>query len=142
MHSPSISLSMVWGKCETWVINISLEEETSFLDEVVVVGYGTMKQKDLTGAISTIRTEKLLLESPSSIQDLMRANLPGLNIGLSTGAKDNSGLQIRGKNTLKAGSSPLIVLDGVIYEGSLSDINPMDVESVDVLKSEFFTILY
>ena len=115
-------------------IDVKMKEDTQNLEEVVVIGYGTAKKKDLTGAISTIKTDQLIAEAPSSVQDLMRANSPGLNIGMSTGAKDQSSLQIRGKNTLKAGSSPLIVLDGVIFEGSLDDINPVDIEAIDVLK--------
>lgn len=122
--------------------SVKLKEDTQNLEEVVVIGYGTAKKKDLTGAISTIKTEQLAAESPSSVQDLMRANSPGLNIGMSTGAKDDSGLQIRGKNTLKAGSSPLIVLDGVIYEGSLNDINPIDIEAIDVLKDASSAAVY
>lgn len=123
-------------------IAVTLNEDTEVLEEVVVVGYGTMKKKDLTGAISTLRTEKLTVESPVSLQDMMRANLPGLNVGLSTDAKGNPDITIRGRNTLKAGSSPLIVLDGVIYEGSIADINPMDVESMDVLKDASSAAVY
>ena len=124
------------------VVNVTMQEDTEELDEVVVIGYGTAKKKDLTGAISSIKTERLAAESPTSVQDLMRANSPGLYIGMSTGAKDASSLQIRGKNTLKAGSSPLIVLDGVIYEGSLSDINPADIETIEVLKDASSAAIY
>ena len=124
------------------VVDVTMKEDTEELDEVVVIGYGTAKKKDLTGAISSIKTERLAAESPTSVQDLMRANSPGLYIGMSTGAKDASSLQIRGKNTLKAGSSPLIVLDGVIYEGSLSDINPADIETIDVLKDASSAAIY
>ncbi len=124
------------------VINVVLEEETSFLDEVVVIGYGTMRQKDLTGAISTIKAEGLKSEAPRSIQDLLRGNSAGLNIGFANTAKGDANLQIRGRNTLKAGSSPLIVLDGVIYEGSLADINPMDVASIDILKDASSAAVY
>lgn len=123
-------------------INVVMEEETSFLDEVVVIGYGTMRQKDLTGAISTIKAEELKVESPRSIQDLLRGNSAGLNIGFANTAKGDAGLEIRGRNTLKAGSSPLIVLDGVIYEGSLTDINPMDVASIDILKDASSAAVY
>ena len=123
-------------------IDVVLEEETSFLDEVVVIGYGTMKQKDLTGAISTIKTEALQTQSPRSIQDLLRGNAAGLNIGFANSAKGSAGLQVRGKNTLKAGSEPLIVLDGVIFEGELTDINPMDIASVDVLKDASSAAVY
>lgn len=123
-------------------IDVKMKEDTQNLEEIVVIGYGTAKKKDLTGAISTIKTDQLVAEAPSSIQDLMRANSPGLNIGMSTGAKDQSSLQIRGKNTLKAGSSPLIVLDGVIFEGSLNDINPVDIEAIDVLKDASSAAVY
>jgi TonB-linked SusC/RagA family outer membrane protein len=124
------------------VVNVILDEETSFLDEVVVVGYGTMRQRDLTGAISTIKAEALKAESPRSIQDLLRGNSAGLNIGFANSAKGSAGLQIRGVNTLKAGSEPLIVLDGVIFEGALTDINPMDVASIDILKDASSAAVY
>jgi len=124
------------------VINVTLEEETSYLDEVVVVGYGTMRQRDLTGAISTIKAEALKAESPRSVQDLLRGNSAGLNIGFANSAKGSAGLQIRGVNTLKAGSEPLIVLDGVIFEGALTDINPMDVASIDILKDASSAAVY
>lgn len=123
-------------------INVIMEEETSYLDEVVVVGYGTMKQRDLTGAIATIKTEELLAETPRSVQDLLRANVAGLNVGFAASAKGSTGFEIRGKNTLKAGSEPLIVIDGVIYEGDLTDINPMDIASVDVLKDASSAAVY
>ncbi len=124
------------------VINVVLDQEVSYLDEVVVVGYGTMRQKDLTGAISTIKAETLKSESPRSVQDLLRANSAGLNIGFANSAKGSAGLQVRGVNTLKAGSEPLIVLDGVIYEGALSDINPMDVATIDILKDASSAAVY
>lgn len=123
-------------------INVIMEEETSYLDEVVVVGYGTMKQRDLTGAIATIKTEELLAETPRSVQDLLRANVAGLNVGFAASAKGSAGFELRGKNTLKAGSEPLIVVDGVIYEGDLTDINPMDIASVDVLKDASSAAVY
>ena len=123
-------------------LRISLSEDTETLEEVVVIGYGTAKRKDLTGAISTVKTDKLEVEAPVSLQDMMRGNLAGLNVGMSTDAKGDPSLSIRGKNTLKAGSSPLIILDGVIYEGSIADINPMDVQSMDVLKDASSTAVY
>ena len=124
------------------VINVVLDQEVSYLDEVVVVGYGTMRQKDLTGAISTIKAETLKSESPRSVQDLLRGNSAGLSIGFANSAKGSAGLQVRGVNTLKAGSEPLIVLDGVIYEGALSDINPMDVATIDILKDASSAAVY
>ena len=124
------------------VINVTMKEDTESLEEVVVIGYGTAKKKDLTGAISTVKTDKLEKESPRSVQDLLRANAAGLSIKMSTNAAGSSDVQIRGKNTLSAGSSPLYVLDGVIFNGSLNDINPMDIQSVDVLKDASSVAVY
>ena len=70
----------------------------------------------------------------------MRANAPGVSIGASVNAEGTASVQIRGKNTLSAGSDPLYVLDGVIFNGDLSDINPMDVQSIDVLKTPVLSL--
>lgn len=119
-----------------------MKEDTEELEEVVVIGYGTAKKKDLTGAISRVKTEKLETEAPRSVQDLLRASASGLSISMSTDAAGTADLQIRGKNSLKAGSSPLLVLDGVIYDGSLQDINPMDIENIDILKDASSVAVY
>jgi TonB-linked SusC/RagA family outer membrane protein len=116
------------------VINVTLLEDSRQLEEIVVVGYGTQKKRDLTGAVSQISAEKLENENPNAVQDILRGNIAGLNVGYSTSAKGGGDLEIRGKTTLNAGSSPLIVLDGAIYYGALADINPNDIASVDVLK--------
>lgn len=123
-------------------INVKMKEDTQNLEEVVVIGYGTAKKKDLTGAISTVRAEKMAVEAPRSVQDLLRASAAGLTISMSTDAAGTADLQVRGKNTLSAGSSPLLVLDGVIYDGSLQDINTMDIESIDVLKDASSVAVY
>ncbi|MDR0844597.1 MAG: TonB-dependent receptor [Tannerella sp.] len=115
-------------------LQITLSENSLALEEVIVIGYGTAKKRDLTGAISTVKTEKLALEAPRSVQDYLRANVAGLSISQTNDAKGNASLQIRGANSLKASTTPLFVLDGVIYEGGLEDINPMDIESIDILK--------
>lgn len=122
--------------------NIQLKENLQALDEVVVVGYGTMKKRDLTGAVAQMKTEIVANEAPKSIQDVLRANVAGLNIGYSTSAKPGGSLQVRGTNTLKAGTSPLIVLDGVIYTGGLEDVNPYDIETIDVLKDASSSAVY
>lgn len=123
-------------------INITLKEDTEELEEVVVIGYGTAKRKDLTGAISRVKADKLDVEAPRSIQDLLRASAAGLSITMATDAAGTGDLQVRGKNTLSAGSAPLLVLDGVIYDGSLQDINAMDVESIDILKDASSVAVY
>lgn len=124
------------------VLNVVMKDDSQNLEEVVVIGYGTSKKRDLTGAISSIKTEKLEREAPRSVEDLLRANSPGLNISLSPNADGAAQLKIRGETTLKAGASPLLVLDGVIYEGSLTDINPNDIQAIDVLKDASSAAVY
>ncbi|MEO7766182.1 MAG: SusC/RagA family TonB-linked outer membrane protein, partial [Ferruginibacter sp.] len=116
-------------------ITVILVEQVSGLSDVVVVGYGTQKKKDLTGAITQVKATQLENENPRSVQDMLRGNAPGLDVGFDPSTKGQSGsLQIRGQGTLTASSSPLIVLDGVIYPGTMADINPNDIATIDVLK--------
>ena len=115
-------------------IVIELKEDTQTLDEVVVVGYGTMRKKDLTGAVSQVRPDKLLKEGITTVQDILRTGVPGLNVGVSSSAKGGGSLQVRGQRSLSANNDPLIVVDNVIFFGELSEINPQDIEQVDVLK--------
>ena len=77
---------------------------------------------------------KLENENPNSVQDILRGNAAGLNVGISTSAKGGGSLQVRGQTSLNAGNSPLLVLDGAIYYGELADINPNDIENLEVLK--------
>jgi len=116
-------------------IDITLTEIVSSLNEVVVTGYGTAKKKDLTGAIAQVKASRFENENPKSLQDMLRGNAAGLDVGFDPSTKGQSGtLQIRGRGTLTASSSPLIVLDGVIYPGTMADINPNDVATIDILK--------
>lgn len=116
------------------VIDLKLTPNTSDLEEVVVIGYGSAKKRDVTGAVSTVNPVKLENENPNSVQDILRGNAAGLNVGMSTSAKGGGSLQIRGRTSLNAGTSPLLVLDGAIYYGQLADINPNDIENIEVLK--------
>ena len=115
-------------------INISLAEDSQNLDEVVVVGYGTMKKSDLTGAVGQIKAAKMENENPRTVQDMLRGNTPGLDVSNNASPRGGGSFLIRGRASLTAATSPLIVVDGVIYPGSLNDINPNDIETVDVLK--------
>lgn len=123
-------------------ISIKLIEDTQKLEEVVVIGYGTAKRRDLTGAIASIKAAKMETEAPRDITDLMRGTAAGLNVGVSTSAKGALTPSVRGITTLTAGSDPTIVLDGIIYYGALSDINVHDVESIDVLKDASSAAVY
>lgn len=116
------------------IIDIRLNPNTSDLEEVVVIGYGTAKKRDITGAVSSVNPNKLENENPNSVQDILRGNAAGLNVGISTSAKGGGSLQVRGQTSLNAGNSPLLVLDGAIYYGELADINPNDIDNLEVLK--------
>jgi len=119
----------------TNTVNVSLTEEVSGLNDVVVVGYGTRTKKDLTGSVVQVKATQLENENPRSVQDMLRGNAPGLDVGFDPSTKGaNAGLQVRGKGTLTASSDPLIVLDGVIYPGTMADINPNDIATIDILK--------
>ena len=116
-------------------IDITLTEIVSSLNEVVVTGYGTAKKKDLTGAIAQVKATRFENENPRSVQDMLRGNAAGLDVSYDPSTKGQGGtLQIRGKGTLTASSQPLIVLDGVIYPGTMADINPNDIATIDILK--------
>src|SRR5690606_34283819 len=94
----------------------------SDLEEVVVVGYGTMRKKDLTGSVIQIRPDRMANENPRTVQDILRGT-PGLNVGYSASAKGGGSLQIRGQRsgyTDGNHNSPLIVLDGMFFYGELS----------------------
>ncbi|BEG99952.1 SusC/RagA family TonB-linked outer membrane protein [Bacteroides sedimenti] len=121
---------------------IKLVENTKTLDEVVVVGYGTMKKKDLTGAVNTLKVEQLEKDQPKTIQDMLRTGVAGLAVGMATDSKGNTSMLLRGKGSMSAGTSPLIVLDGVIYPGEITDINPSDIEQIDVLKDASSAAVY
>ena len=128
------------GNRET--INVVLRENTENLDEVVVVGYGTMKKSDLTGAVTRANLKDLEKSPNTNILQSLQGTVPGLNIGMSTEAGTTPSMSIRGTNTISGNSSVLIILDGVIYNSSLSSINPADIESIDVLKDASATAVY
>ncbi|MBC9796484.1 SusC/RagA family TonB-linked outer membrane protein [Sinomicrobium weinanense] len=125
-------------------ISITLEEDASKLDEVVVVGYGTMKKKDLTGSVVQIRPDKMANENPKTVQDILRG-APGLRIGYNASAKGGGNIQIRGQRSVYddgGHNNPLLILDGMIFYGELSEINPDDIEQIDVLKDASAAAIY
>lgn len=123
-------------------MNITMVEDAEMLDEVVVVGYGTAKKSDLTGAV--VRADlSALQESPNiSLGQALRGTIPGLNIGAVTSAGQDPSMSIRGRTSISGSTSPLIVLDGIIFRGNMVEINMNDVESIDVLKDASATAIY
>ena len=123
-------------------LNITMKTDNRLLNEVVVVGYGTQKKKDLTGSIASANLEAFR-ESPNvSILQSLKGSLPGLTISQTNRPGQEASINIRGTSTLNGNTSPLIIVDGLIYSGRLSDINPSDVASVDVLKDPSSKAVY
>lgn len=124
------------------IIDVVLASDIAQLGEVVVVGYGTQKKKDLTGSIASADLAAFK-ESPNvSILQSLKGALPGLTISQTNRAGDEASINIRGTSTLNGNTSPLIIVDGIIFGGRLSDVNPSDVQSVDVLKDPSSKAVY
>lgn len=123
-------------------ISIQLKEDSKDLDELVVVGYGTVKKRDLTGSVSSIKADDIAKSTSSNAMQAMQAKVPGLDIQQSSG-QAGAGLNItlRGNRSILANNSPLILVDGIDY-GSTIDINPSDIESMEVLKDASSTAIY
>lgn len=124
-------------------INITLKEDSQTLDEVVVVGYGTQRKSDLTGGLVSVGKEELNMVQSSNLMDRLAGQIPGLNITTGDATPGaNQTLLIRGENSLSADNSPLVVLDGIPYNGSLSDIDPNIIENLSVLKDASAAAIY
>lgn len=123
-------------------IDITLKEDLQKLDEVVIIGYGTAKKSDLTGAVTRANLGALEKSPNVDVLQGLKGVVPGLNIGVSTKAGDSPDISIRGRNTISGSTAPLIVLDGTIFRGNIVDINPGDIESMDVLKDASSTAIY
>lgn len=123
-------------------LDVTLSPSAESLEEVVVVGYGTEKKKDLTGSIASADLEAFREAPNVSILQSLKGSLPGLTIGQTNRAGEEASIQIRGTSTLNGNTSPLIIVDGIIFNGRLSDISPSDVASVDVLKDPSSKAVY
>ena len=124
-------------------INVTLKEDTQTLDEVVVVGYGTMKKSDVTGSISTAKGDDLVKNQSFSALDNLRGKVSGVNIFSNSsqpGAYSNR-VVIRGIATINSSSNPLYVVDGVVME-NFDLVNPNDIESMEVLKDASAAAIY
>ncbi|MCF6332891.1 MAG: SusC/RagA family TonB-linked outer membrane protein [Draconibacterium sp.] len=154
-ENATLSFSFVGMKTQEIVvgnqtaINVTMAVDAIGLDEVIAIGYGTARKKDLTGSIVNVNAEEVMKYAPESVSEMLRSAVPGLQVGYSTDARNTPDFNIRGDNTIKAKSSdeasanrPLIVLDGVIFNGDMAEINVNDIESVDVLKDASAASIY
>ena len=122
------------------VINVTLHDDNQLLDEVVVVGYGTQKKVNLTGAVSQVTAEVLENRSTSSVTQMLQGAMPNVNIQVNTGSPGAGGtISIRGMGSVNS-SSPLILVDGI--PGSIDQLNPNDIESISVLKDASSAAIY
>ncbi|MEZ0453844.1 SusC/RagA family TonB-linked outer membrane protein [Sphingobacterium thalpophilum] len=113
------------------------------LDQVVVIGYGTARKKDLTGGLAVVGKEQLSMVSTPNLMDRLVGQVAGFSITTAEAAPGASQtLLIRGENSISANNSPLIILDGIPYSGSLADIDPNNVENLSILKDASAAAIY
>ena len=124
------------------VIDLSMVPDVKQLQELVVVGYGTQQKKDVTGAVYEADLESFRQAPNTSLLQSLQGSVPGLQVGQTTVAGQEPNLLVRGKATIAGSNRPLIVLDGIIYRGNMQDINPANIESVNVLKDASAAAIY
>ena len=123
--------------------DIVLADDTTLLDDVVVVGYATMRKKDVTGSVVQVKAGDRDNEAPGTVQDLLR-NVPGMNIGANNTARGGGDIEIRGERSMSSMTStaPMLVLDGMPFYGTLAEINPEDIGQIDILKDASAAAVY
>lgn len=124
-------------------LQITMQENIAALDEIVVIGYGSVKKSDVTGSVASIKAEEIGKIASVRVDDALRGKVAGLQI-IPTSSAPGAGstIRIRGSNSISANNEPLYVIDGFIGGGNLNDINVNDIESVEVLKDASATALY
>ena len=122
-------------------INVVMESDVIGLEEVVAIGYGSSKKQAVTGAVSKANLEAYREVPVNNVLETVKGIVPGLNVGGTNSAGQVAGLSVRGQNST-GGNSPLIVLDGAIYGGSIGDISSDDIESLTVLKDASAAAVY
>ena len=123
-------------------INVTMEDDTQTLDEVVVIGYGTVSKRDLTGSVASVSSEQLTAVPVSSASEALTGKLAGVNITTTEGSPDaDIKIRVRGGGSLSQDNSPLYIVDGFPVS-SISDIAPSEIQSIDVLKDASSTAIY
>ncbi|QVJ81817.1 MULTISPECIES: TonB-dependent receptor [Prevotellaceae] len=127
----------------TKTLKIQLRNDVHTLDEVVVVAYGTQKKTSLTGSIQEVKSDAIEMRPTTSVASALEGSVTGVQVNSTVGAPgEDPQIRIRGVGTVNGSSSPLYILDGVPYSGSISDLNPQDIESMSVLKDAASAALY
>ena len=124
------------------VINVTLEDDTKMLDEVVAIGYGTVKRRDITGSVASVSADALAAIPVTSAMEAISGKLAGVQITTTEGSPDAEvKIRVRGGGSITGDNKPLFIVDGFPVE-SISDIAPSDIESIDVLKDASSTAIY
>ena len=124
------------------VVNVTLEDEATALDDLVVIGYGAVKKRDLTGAVTSVSAEDIGQIPVANVSEALTGKMAGVNITTTEGSPDaDVKIRVRGGGSLSQDNSPLYVVDGFPVE-SISDISPSEIESIDVLKDASSTAIY
>lgn len=128
---------------ENTTLNITLKEDSKTLEEVVVIGYGTARKSDVTGSIASVKGAELRSVQTGNISSALQGRVAGVEMS-QTSSQPGASMQIRirGTRSLNADNDPLIVLDGIPFAGSISDINPNDIKTMDILKDAASTAIY
>ena len=122
-------------------VNVVLKEDANTLQDVVVVGYGTMKKQDLTGSVSSVNTEQLNAKGAPSVLGNLQGSNPGVNITQTSGRGGSYSIEIRGRSSINSKTTPLYVVDGVMCD-DIDWLNPQDIERIDILKDASSTAIY
>ncbi|MGS2740908.1 SusC/RagA family TonB-linked outer membrane protein [Sinomicrobium sp. M5D2P17] len=124
-------------------VSITLEQDVTGLDEVVVIGYGNVKKSDLTGSVSQVSSEDVNAFPSTSVMQSLQGRAPGVQVSQSTGAPGAAvSVRIRGANSIQGNNDPLYVIDGFPYSGAPTNINNTDIESIEILKDASATAIY
>lgn len=128
---------------KTLFYNIILKEDNQLLEEVVVVGYGTVKKSDLTGSVSTVGTRSFESQPVTNVSQILQGRTSGVEV-TSTSGMPGSGakVRIRGTTSINKSSDPLYVIDGIISSSGLDGLNPQDIQSMEILKDASSTAIY
>ena len=122
---------------------VYLTSTSSDLDDLVVVAYGTANKESLTGSVAVVGSKEIEDRPVTSVTAALEGNAPGVQVNNSVGNPGSSpSIRIRGFNSISGSNDPLYVVDGVVYEGSIADLNPQDIESMSVLKDAASSALY
>lgn len=125
------------------VINVNLADDNKVLDEVVVVGYGVQKKRDVSTAVSSVKAEALANNPSTDFRQALAGKMPGVQVTVPSGDPEGSvSIRVRGVSTVNAGSDPLYVVDGVPMERGFANLNTNDIESVEVLKDASAAAIY